>query len=255
MLLCIAGVLSPEELELLTTKLEAAKFVDGKSTAGWHARLVKHNHQLDGSTAIASEAKTIVLEALHRNPLFQMAARPKTIRPPLFSRYEAGMSYGSHVDNALMGGTATEPPMRSDLSLTLFLSPTSAYEGGELVVETPHGEEAIKLEAGAMVVYPSSTLHRVEPVTQGVRLVAVTWVQSLVRNPEEREILFDLDTVRQAIFNQSGKTPEFDLISKIYYENGSSYSPDTAKIQLVMIHFVKQLHDWDRPTCKICSIR
>lgn len=214
MLLCIAEVLTPEELNLLTTKLETAKFVDGKATAGWHARLVKHNHQLDSSTTIASEAKTIVLAALQRNPLFQMAARPKTIRPPLFSRYEAGMSYGSHVDNALMGGTSGELPMRSDISLTLFLSPASAYEGGELVIETTQGEETIKLEAGAMVIYPSSTLHRVEPVTQGVRLVAVTWVQSLVRNIEEREILFDLDTVRQVIFNQSGKTSEFDLISK-----------------------------------------
>jgi PKHD-type hydroxylase len=214
MLLCIAGVLTPEELNLLTTKLETAEFIDGKATAGWHARLVKHNYQLDGSHAIALEAKAIVLGALQRNSLFQMSARPKTIRPPLFGRYEAGMSYGNHVDNALMGGASGEPPMRSDISLTLFLSPTSAYEGGELVIETTQGEEAIKLEAGAMVIYPSSTLHRVEPVVQGVRLVAVTWVQSLVRNIEEREILFDLDTARQTIFNQSGKTPEFDLISK-----------------------------------------
>lgn len=106
--------------------------------------------------------------------------------------------------------------MRSDLSLTLFLSDPTTYTGGELVIETPQGEEAIKLEAGALVVYPSSTLHRVEPVTQGIRLVAVSWIQSLIRDPQEREILFDLDTARQTLFQQQGKTPEFDLISKAH---------------------------------------
>lgn len=212
MLLCIANVLTPEELDCLTQQLETATFEDGKATAGWHARLVKHNQQIDRSDPVAAEAKEIVLAALTRHPLFQMAVRPKVIRPPLFSRYEPGMSYGSHVDNALMGN----PPMRSDVSMTLFLSPIDAYEGGELILETPQGEEAIRLEAGSMVVYPSSTLHRVDPVTQGVRLVAVTWIQSLIRDAADREILFDLDTARQAIFNQQGKTPEFDLISKAH---------------------------------------
>ncbi|NJO77077.1 MAG: Fe2+-dependent dioxygenase [Cyanobacteria bacterium RM1_2_2] len=210
MLLCIADVLKPEELQTIIAKLTAAPFVDGKTTAGWHARLVKHNIQLDSNAAIAPELKQLVLAALQRSALFQMAVRPKVIRAPLFSRYEVGMSYGSHVDNALMG----DPPMRSDVSMTLFLSPSDAYDGGELVLETPQGEEAIKLEAGSMVVYPSATLHRVEPVTRGIRLVAVTWIQSLVRDPHDREILFDLDTARQAIFEKYGKTPEFDLLSK-----------------------------------------
>lgn len=210
MLLCIANVLTSDELDLITSKLEGAEFVDGKSTAGWHARLVKHNTQLDSTAAVAEGLKSIVIEALQRNALFQMAVRPKVIRPPLFSRYEPGMSYGSHVDNALMGN----PLMRSDISMTLFLNPSDAYEGGELVIETSQGEEAIKLEAGSMVVYPSSTLHRVEPVTQGMRLVAVTWIQSLVRDAHEREILFDLDTVRQAMFEKYGKSSEFDLLSK-----------------------------------------
>jgi PKHD-type hydroxylase len=210
MLLCIADVLTPEELETIVAKLTAAHFVDGKTTAGWHARLVKHNTQLDSNAAPAPELKQLVLAALQRHTLFQMAVRPKVIRAPLFSRYEVGMSYGSHVDNAVMG----EPPMRSDVSMTLFLTPSAAYEGGELVLETTQGEEAIKLEAGAMVVYPSSTLHRVEPVTRGVRLVAVSWIQSLVRDAHCREILFDLDTARQAIFEKYGKTSEFDLLSK-----------------------------------------
>ncbi|MBF2051675.1 MAG: Fe2+-dependent dioxygenase [Leptolyngbya sp. IPPAS B-1204] len=210
MLLCIANVLTPDELNLIVSKLATAEFVDGKITAGWHARLVKHNTQMDASAPVGSEVKNLVMSALQRNALFQMAVRPKLIRPPLFSRYQVGMSYGSHVDNALMG----DPLMRSDVSLTLFLSPSDTYDGGELVLETPQGEEEIKLDAGAMVVYPSSTLHRVEPVTRGTRLVAVTWIQSLVRDAHEREILFDLDTARQAIFDKYGKTPEFDLISK-----------------------------------------
>lgn len=210
MLLCIVNVLTPDELELITSKLVTAEFVDGKTTAGWHARLVKHNTQLDSNSTIGAEVKSIVLAALQRNALLQMAARPKLIRPPLFSRYEAGMAYGSHVDNALMG----DPLMRSDVSATLFLNSTDAYQGGELVIETSQGEESIKLDAGSMVIYPSSTLHRVEPVTQGVRLVAVTWIQSLVRDAHNREILFDLDTARQIIFEKYGKTAEFDLLCK-----------------------------------------
>jgi PKHD-type hydroxylase len=210
MLLCIVNVLTPDELELITSKLVTAEFVDGKTTAGWHARLVKHNTQLDSNSAIGPEVKSIILTALQRNALLQMAVRPKLIRPPLFSRYEAGMAYGSHVDNALMA----DPLMRSDVSATLFLNSTDAYQGGELVIETSQGEEAIKLDAGSMVIYPSSTLHRVEPVTQGVRLVAVTWIQSLVRDAHNREILFDLDTARQIIFEKYGKTPEFDLLCK-----------------------------------------
>lgn len=211
MILCIANVLTPEELATLTAQLDKADFVDGKATAGWHARLVKHNQQLDRNAAVAEELKGLVMGALQRNSLFQMAVRPKIIRPPLFSRYQVGMSYGSHVDNALMGD---QPLMRSDVSMTLFISPLSDYDGGELVVETPQGEQEFKLEAGSLVLYPSTTLHRVEPVTRGVRLVAVSWIQSLVRDAHEREILFDLDTARQVLFEKSGKTLEFDLISK-----------------------------------------
>jgi PKHD-type hydroxylase len=211
MIISIANVLSPEELAVLEAQLADRQFIDGKVTAGWHARLVKHNTQLPSSDPAMPHLRSLVHQALMRNPLFQMAALPKAIGPILFSRYDLGMSYGSHVDNAFMG---TDPKIRSDLSLTVFLRSPATYEGGELVIETTQGEEAFKLDAGAMVLYPSSTLHRVEPVTQGVRLVAVAWVQSLVKDPAERELLFDLDTVRQAIFAKDGKTAEFDLISK-----------------------------------------
>jgi len=211
MIISIANVLSEDELAALEAQLADGQFIDGKATAGWHARLVKHNTQLPSSDPAMPHLRSLVHQALMRNPLFQMAALPKAIGPILFSRYDVGMSYGSHVDNAFMG---TDPKIRSDLSLTVFLRSPTTYEGGELVIETTQGEEAFKLDAGAMVLYPSSTLHRVEPIAQGVRLVAVAWVQSLVKDPAERELLFDLDTARQAIFAKDGKTAEFDLISK-----------------------------------------
>ncbi|NER49941.1 MAG: Fe2+-dependent dioxygenase, partial [Symploca sp. SIO1A3] len=202
MILSIAKVLTPEELNLITEQLDAADFIDGKATAGWHARVVKHNTQLTNQATYAQDLKDLVKKALWRNQLFQIAVQPKVIHSILFSRYEEGMSYGRHVDNALMGN---QNKLRSDVSLTVFLSEPSTYGGGELVMETIEGEQAIKLEAGDAIVYPSSFLHRVEPVTEGIRLVAVAWVQSLVRDPQDREILFDLDTVRRAIFHKDGK--------------------------------------------------
>jgi PKHD-type hydroxylase len=214
MLICIANVLTTERLQAIYAQLAPEDFVDGKTTAGWHARLVKHNTQLRSDASALPSLREWVLEALHNNSLFQIAALPKTISPILFSRYETGMEYGSHVDNAIMRGG--DRPLRSDLSFTLFLSSPDTYGGGELVIESPQGEQAFKLEAGSMVLYPSSTLHRVEAITAGVRLVAVGWVQSLVRSPSEREILFDLETVRQSVFAKQGKTPEFDLLSKSY---------------------------------------
>lgn len=209
MILCIGEILSPAELDRITAKLAAAEFVDGKATAGWHARLVKRNAQLPQSATLAA-VRDLVSAALQRHALFQMATRPKLVRPVTVSRYEVGMAYGSHVDNAIM----QDPLMRSDISMTLFLSDPASYAGGELVIESPQGEAAFKLPAGSAVIYPSSTIHRVEEVSQGWRLAAVTWIQSWVRDPGQREILFDLDTVRQALFETSGKSPAFDLIAK-----------------------------------------
>lgn len=215
MLMCIADVLTVDELTIVVDQLDQATFVDGKLTAGWHARLVKHNTQVqDDGSGLLPELQKLVQNAIDRHPLFQMAARPKIMRDPLFSRYEAGMSYGTHVDNAFMGSGVER--LRSDLSLTLFLSDPETYTGGELVIESAQGDQIFKLPAGSMVLYPSSTLHRVEMVTAGVRLAAVTWVQSFVRDGGDREILFDLDTARQLLFQKFGKNAEFDLISKSY---------------------------------------
>jgi len=206
MIFQILNVLSPEELSHLRTALDTAEFIDGKLTAGWHAKQVKHNRQVKGATA--KELRGQVQAALERHPLFQVAVRPRYVHSLLLSRYDPGMEYGRHTDNALMG------QYRSDVSFTVFLSDPDDYEGGELVMEGADDERAYKLPAGAAIAYPSSTLHRVTPVTSGVRLAAVGWVQSWIRDPAEREVLFDLETVRRSLYAQSGKTDEFDLLSK-----------------------------------------
>ncbi len=212
MILCIADVMTAEEVQQLRRVLDAGQFVDGRSTAGWHAAQVKHNLQLAGGGDRAADV--LVLDALARNEVFQLGVRPRAMRPPLFSRYERGMAYGTHVDDPVMG--PPESPVRTDVALTLFLSPPESYEGGELVIEGTSGEQDIKLPAGAAVVYPANTLHRVEPVTAGRREVAVTWIQSQVREPERREMLFDLDTLRREEFAARGKSRAFDLLSKTH---------------------------------------
>jgi PKHD-type hydroxylase len=215
MILCIADVLSRDEVTDLRRTLERAAFEDGRATAGWNARDVKLNTQLAPRSPQARALARVVAGALRRSPVFELAVRPKTVRPILFSRYEAGMQYGTHVDDALMGrGTARAA--RSDVSFTVFLADPGSYDGGELVMEGTQGEQAFKLDPGAVVAYPSSSLHRVEPVTRGVRLAAVGWAQSLVRDPARRELLFDLDTARRALFERHGKTREFDLLSKTF---------------------------------------
>jgi len=214
MILCIGDVLSLAELQQILSLIADAEFVDGALTAGWNARLVKNNRQMPKGSLQQRKIEEIILAALERNLLFQMAARPKLIHSILISCYEAGMSYGTHTDDALM--LDRHQLMRTDISFTLFLSAPEDYDGGELKIESSEGEQAYKLPAGALIVYPASTLHRVEPVTRGIRYAAVSWVQSLIRDPQEREILFDLQTVRQQMFQESGKTRHFDLISKVY---------------------------------------
>lgn len=208
MIICIQNILPPSDLLAVRQAVVASHFVDGKSTAGWHAKQVKNNEQAKGSDEGVREAGDRVLEALAANDLFRLAARPKQISPLLFSRYRDGMRYGSHVDDAMMHG------LRTDLSFTVFLSNPGDYEGGELVLDLHHGEQDFKLDAGDMVLYPSTTLHRVEPVSAGERLVCVGWVQSQIRQSERRELLFDMETARLGLFRKEGKSHEFDLLSK-----------------------------------------
>jgi PKHD-type hydroxylase len=173
MIVCIDPLLNPDDLTTIHQLLQQAEFVDGKLTAGTFAKTVKHNDQLKGNTDTAQKVRAMIQEALLNNPLFQAIARPKAMRPLLISRYTPGMAYGWHTDNAVMGD---RPLNRSDLSLTVFLSDPSTYEGGELMLDTGVGNQTFKLPAGSAIVYPSTYLHQVTEVTQGVRLAAVTWV-------------------------------------------------------------------------------
>ena len=211
MIFSIDNILSPDYIAEIKQVLKQAEFVDGKLTAGWHAKLVKNNQQLKVGTS-QQELKAKICSALNKNALFQSAVRPRAVHSILFSRYQEGMSYDTHVDNALMSNKTGW--YRSDISFTLFLNSPQDYEGGELMIEGVQEEKNYKLDAGSAIIYPSTTLHRVNPVTKGTRLVVVGWVQSIIREASDREILFDLETARRAIFAKSGKTPEFDLISK-----------------------------------------
>ncbi|MBR9771273.1 Fe2+-dependent dioxygenase [Halomonas sp. DP5N14-9] len=212
MILCIDKVLTDDQLQRIRQTLDASDFRDGRETAGWHARTVKRNQQASSQEPAIAALRDEVMQTLSAHTLFQIAARPRRMKPVMFSRYQQGMTYGNHVDDAVM--PTPQGPMRTDLSFTIFLGDPDSYEGGELVTETTQGEQRFKLPAGSMILYPSSTLHRVDPVTQGQRLAAVGWLQSQVRQPEQREVLFDLDTTRRQIFERDGKTAEFDSISK-----------------------------------------
>ncbi len=213
MIISIPDILDYDAAKLVRAKVTSMRFVDGGATAGKFARAVKNNQQLEPGPE-TEKVQQSILAAVRASLTFEMAARPKIIKPPLVSRYEPGMEYGTHVDNALMSG---RPPIRSDMSFTLFLEDPDNYDGGELVIEGMLGAQEIKLPPGALVLYPTSALHHVAPVTRGQRLAAVSWVQSLVRDPAQRELLFDLETVRRDLFDKSGKTAEFDLVSKSFH--------------------------------------
>jgi PKHD-type hydroxylase len=201
----IAGVLDAEALARVRALLGAVRFEDGRRTAGWHAREVKANEQAAAADPATREAAAIVAAAL-----------PRRLRPVLFARYPGEGAYGAHTDDALMGLAEPGGPTRADVSVTLFLAGPDTYRGGELVIEGTGGEAAYKLEAGCAIAYPATTLHRVEPVTAGERLVAVTWAQSLVRDAAAREILFDLDAARRAVFAKDGSGETFRLLAKTH---------------------------------------
>jgi PKHD-type hydroxylase len=187
-----------------------APWRDGGATAGWHARAVKRNRQLDPAATLHTTLSADLERVLLDQPLLQAAALPRRLHGLRFSRMEPGEGYGRHVDNAYMAGG------RSDLSFTLFLSDPESYDGGALVLESPAGEERWRLAAGEALVYPSTLLHRVETVERGVRLVAVGWIESRVRSAEQRELLFELDTARRSLFTREGKGEEFDLLCRCH---------------------------------------
>jgi PKHD-type hydroxylase len=210
MILCLSQILNAEQRAHIGTLLDDAAFADGAETAGWHAKLVKVNRQASSKQPAVREAAALVSAALREHAVFRAAVLPRRIAPPLFARYGGGESYGTHVDDALMGGDF----LRSDVAVTVFLADPESYAGGELVIEDSAGEQEFKLGAGDAIAYPATSLHRVASVTSGERRVAVTWVQSLVRDAGKREILFDLDTARQQVFEREGKSATFDLLAK-----------------------------------------
>ena len=204
----IGNILPAEELATVRATLKQARFVDGRTTAGFAARSVKNNRQATGADRSLETIRKLVAKRILDNEVFQLAARPKVLSPLLFSLYDKTMQYGSHVDDALMNG------MRTDVSFTLFLSDPQDYDGGELVIESAAGEEAFKPAAGSLVAYPSTSLHRVGELNRGKRLAAVGWARSFIRDAARRELLFDLDTARRQMFAREGKSAAFDLVSK-----------------------------------------
>ena len=190
----IPGLLDARRLAEVEALLRDASWEDGRATAGFQSAQVKHNLQLAQAAPAARQAGEIILRALERHPDFISVALPRHVYPPLFNRYEPGMSFGAHVDNAVRQVPGTHHRLRIDVSATLFLSPAGAYDGGELVIEDTYGAHAVKLDAGDMVVYPASSLHRVQPVTRGARAAAFFWVQSIVRDDGARTLLFEMDT-------------------------------------------------------------
>jgi PKHD-type hydroxylase len=204
MLIEIPGILNPAQLAKIHEILAAADYQDGRLSAGWSAARVKSNEELRLEPARLQTLARIIMSSLGHHDTFKAATLPYRMADPIFARYRSGMTYGDHVDDPIMG---QGPRFRTDVSMTIFLRPPEDYDGGELVVHTSFGERATKLAAGNAVVYPSSSLHRVTPVTRGERLVCLLWIQSYVRDPQQRELLYELNGAREQLLReQPGST-------------------------------------------------
>jgi PKHD-type hydroxylase len=211
----IPGVLSREEAAAMRRAIEAASWIDGNATSGAQSALAKHNRQLPEDDPIAREMGGRVLDALGRSALFVAAALPFKVYPPLFNRYGEGDGFDTHVDNAIRIRRGSDFRIRSDLSATLFLSDPDEYDGGELIAD---GGAPIRLRAGDMILYPASTLHRVTPVTRGVRLASFFWIQSMVRDDATRRTLLELDGAIQALATAHGQSdPRIVSLTGVYH--------------------------------------
>jgi PKHD-type hydroxylase len=220
MLICVPDVLSKADVADFRRTMDACSWEDGRSTAGAQSALVKKNEQLPPDSEVARTLGNRVISALAANPRFIAAAIPKQIFPPLFNRYAAsdGHHFGIHVDNAVRGDKLTGLRIRTDLSVTLFLSEPEEYDGGELIIEDFYGSHEIKLPAGHLVLYPASSLHMVTPVTRGMRVASFFWLQSMIRDAHARSLIFDLDTAIQALVERLGRDdPETVKLTGIYH--------------------------------------
>ncbi len=214
MLLHLKTVLTPDQLQDACALLARVKFVDGKASAGLAATRVKHNQEADRQAAEIQTLDSLVMGSLVRHPVYRAGALALKVATPFYARYVPGMRYGDHVDDPIMGTGAGL--YRTDIAITIFLNDPANYDGGELVINTAFGEQKVKLPAGDGVMYPASSLHRVAEVTRGERLVAVTWVQSLVRDPPKRELLYELNQVRERLLKEAPDSPDTARINTVY---------------------------------------
>jgi PKHD-type hydroxylase len=217
MLLQIPDVLTAAQVADARRLLDQAEWTDGRITAGHQSARAKYNQQLPAADPVAEQIGDVILTALQRHPLFIAAALPLRVFPPLFNRYEGGQSFGNHVDNAIRQIAGSGHRIRTDLSATLFLSAPEDYEGGELLIEDTYGVHSVKLPAGHLVLYPSTSLHRVEPVTRGARVASFFWIQSMVRDDGERTLLFDLDVAIQRVSQDLPDHPSTVQLTNVYH--------------------------------------
>ena len=217
MLITIPDVLTAEEVTWARSILDSAEWVDGKVTAGYQAQAVKENLQLPEAHPAAVQLGEMVLAALARSPLFMSAALPLKVFPPMFNRYTGGGHFGTHVDTAIRALASTGQRIRTDVSATLFLTAPDQYDGGELIVEDTYGLHSVKLPPGHMVLYPSTSLHRVTPVTRGARVSSFFWIQSMIRFDGDRTLLYDLDTAIQRLAKESPGNPIGVQLTGVYH--------------------------------------
>jgi PKHD-type hydroxylase len=217
MLLAIPDVLTPNQVQQARHILEHAEWVDGRVTAGHQSAKAKDNMQLPEGSPAARDLGAAILTALEQNALFISAALPARVFPPLFNRYQGGQNFGTHVDNAIRQVTGTPHRIRTDLSATLFFTGPEEYEGGELVVEDTFGTHNVKLPAGHLILYPSTSLHHVRPVTRGARIASFFWIQSMIRDDGERTLLFDLDVAIQRLNADAAGNPATVQLTGVYH--------------------------------------
>lgn len=213
MLLTLHRILDRDTLTAVRRLLDDARFVDGKLSAGLAARPVKHNEELAPEAGVIERLNDLVMNRLVQHPDYRSAAMPLRVAVPYYARYTEGMGYGWHTDDPIMRG---DVPYRSDIAITVFLSGPEEYAGGELEIRTPFGDQRVKLPAGDGVMYPASSVHRVAPVTRGTRLVAVTWVQSAVRDAARRELLYELNQAREALLREDPRSEAATRVNHAY---------------------------------------
>ena len=215
MMVHIPKVLTPEQVARCREVMEKAAWVDGNVTSGHQAAKAKNNLQLPEGSPEARELGTMVLEALARSNLFMSAVLPKQVFPPLFNRYDGGMTFGNHVDNAVRSGSGVR--IRTDVSSTLFISAPEDYDGGELIVDDTYGAHSVKLPAGDMIVYPATSLHHVTPITRGSRIASFFWTQSMIRDESKRSLLFDMDLAIIKLTRDHPQHPSVVELTAVYH--------------------------------------